>query len=167
MVHNLEVWFLLFWSIADVSLFSRGFLPLQGSVASHQGDHRLPVYEGQAYPTVRHASEYGSDYSDNVNQFHLDGAFPRPYSPPISSNPYPYLVQQGYTGSQAYQSQSQGYPETKKFGSDYQSDTANRMIVVSKSFGKGKIPGLHRTRTGTLQVNVNYKQSFIRHFISQ
>ena len=146
MTPQIEVWFLFLWTRDVTSRFSRGYFPLQGSVAypSYRGQQQSPVYEGQAYPAVQH----GSDYSDNVNQFNPNEALPRPYSPPFSSNPYPYPEQQGYTRSQAseYQSQNQGSSATKEFGSDYQSDSANRMIVVSKSFGKGKMPGLHRIR---------------------
>ena len=142
-----EIWLLLFWTGADASRIRGGFFPPQGSLAAYtslQGHQRPPIYQDQAYPAVQHTSEFGSDYSDNINQFYPNGAPPRPNSSPILSNPYPYPQQQGYTGPQAYQSQRQGYPVTKEFGSDYQSDSANRMIVVSKSFGKGKIPGLHR-----------------------
>ena len=140
-----EIWLLLFWTKADASRIRGGFFPPQGSVAAYtslQGHQRPPIYQDQAYSAVRHTSKFGSDYNDNDEQFlNPNGAHPRPYPQPISSNPYPNPVQQGYTGSQ---SQRQGYPETNEFGSDYQSDTANRMIVVSKSFGKGKMPGLHR-----------------------
>ena len=166
MIPRFEIWLLLLWTRADASRIRGGFFPPQGSVAAYtslQGHQRPPIYQDQAYSAVRHTSKFGSDYNDE--QFlNPNGAHPRPYPQPISSNPYPNPVQQGYTGSQ---SQRQGYPETNEFGSDYQSDTANRMIVVSKSFGKGKNARSSphqsspaRTRTGTLQVIVDQKQFF-------